>query len=139
MLRFVRYNVYCCAGADLVPILVDQTTNTTVIFMPLKNQSSPLMKNIVASGLFRRIGNKTKVAGLRRVLHRVFHPRPHCLFFHLNPMGRKEDLGMWLNTVPCLFLSRNMEEDVLYKTEYFPGSTPGTVTPVQELKTSHDL
>jgi hypothetical protein len=37
------------------------------------------MKNIVASDIFRRIRDKTKVAGLRRVLYRVFRPRPYRL------------------------------------------------------------
>jgi hypothetical protein len=47
--------------------------------MPLGTNSSPPIENIVASDLFRQTRDKAKVVGIRRVLHRVFRPRPHRL------------------------------------------------------------
>jgi hypothetical protein len=47
--------------------------------MPLKGQLIATHEKIVASDLFRRIRDKTKVVGIRRVLNRVFRPRSHRL------------------------------------------------------------
>lgn len=62
-----------------IPSLIRQTTNTTNIFMPLGTNSLPPIENIVASDLFRQTRDKAKVVGIRRVLYRVFRPRPHRL------------------------------------------------------------
>jgi hypothetical protein len=87
------YRAFCCAISSYLCKFLSQITNSITDIHAIVRRSRPSSPVKHPCGeSYRRIGDKTKVAALRRVLHRAFCPRPHRL--HTMNVGVYEPLAV---------------------------------------------